>query len=68
MKHYRICITRLGYAVVAGRTEEDALKNAENLSANDIDWEPFSAEMLQDAEIVEECNEDGSISVRETSK
>lgn len=62
MQHYRICITRCGYATVAGNTEDEALRNAKNLDANDFDWESVNPDLIKHtAEIVEPCGPNGEV-------
>lgn len=60
-KNYRrVAVTRTGYAVVPGATDEEALLNAADLSEGDFDWEPMGADLIRDtAEIVEPCGPNG---------
>ena len=62
MKYRRICITRCGYAVVPGNTDEAAMDYAvQNLNEHDFDWEKVNADLIRDGEIIEVCNADGSV-------
>lgn len=61
--HRRVCVSRMGWAIVPGDTDEAALEYAKNnLTASDFDWEPVNPSMLADAlEIVEACGPNGEI-------
>lgn len=58
-KYHRICIQRCGYAIVPGDTPKESLANAGKLKEHDIDWEPFSPALMDDAEVVESCGPNG---------
>lgn len=61
-QYRRVCITRSGYAIVPGDTDEEALENATKLSQSDFDWESVDADMIREGEIVEICEPDGTVS------
>lgn len=59
-QYRRVCITRAGYAVVPGDTDEEAVENAKKLGENGFDWEPVDAVMIGDeAEVLEVCGPNG---------
>jgi len=51
----RVQITISGYAAVPGNTDEEVKKNVMNLSKDDFDWESVDSDVLDGAEIVEDC-------------
>lgn len=61
-QYRRVCITRSGYAIVPGDTDEEALENAAKLSQSDFDWESVDSNLIKDGEIVEICEPDGTVS------
>lgn len=62
MKYRRVMITRCGYAVVPGDTDQEALENAKDLRADDFDWERVDSNLIEGTcEVVEVCNEDEGI-------
>ena len=59
-QYRRICVQRSGYAVVPGDTDEEALENAKDLTADDFDWESVTPDLIQEeAEVLEVCGENG---------
>lgn len=60
MKYNRVCINISGYAIVPGNTPEEVKANTLKLNKQDFDWEPVNQDVLEDAEIIEECAADGS--------
>lgn len=61
-QYRRVCITRSGYAIVPGDTDEEALENAAKLNESDFDWERVNNDLIKDGEIVEICEPDGTVS------
>lgn len=60
--YHRVCLTRCGYAVVPGATEDEVRRNALDLSVHDFDWEPVTADLVEDElEILETCGPDGQL-------
>lgn len=51
-KQWRICVTRMGFAVLPGDTPEEALKAAADLNAGDFDWESVTPELIEDTAVV----------------
>lgn len=58
-QYRRVCVTRCGYAVVPGATDEEATENAMELRESDYDWKPVNSELP--VEVVEACGPDGSV-------
>lgn len=59
-QYRRVCITRAGYAVVPGDTDEEAIENAKKLKEGDFDWEPVEPGMIEDeAQVLEQCGPNG---------
>ena len=57
MGYKRICITRRGYAIVPGDTDEEAVAAAKNLDEHDFEWERVDPMLIEsEAEIVEDCD------------
>ena len=62
MRYRRVMITRCGYAVVPGCTDQEALENAMTLGTADFDWERVDSDLIEETcVVIEICNEDGSI-------
>lgn len=59
-QYRRVCVSRCGYAVVPGDTDEEAIENAKNLRASDFDWESVDSGMIEaSASVVEGCGPNG---------
>lgn len=55
-EYRRVCVTRCGYAIVPGNTDEEAINNAAALDESSFDWEPMDADMIRDTvSVVEAC-------------
>lgn len=59
MKHYRVSVSMFGYATVQGESEEEAFENIKKLTKGDLDIEPLTEEVLEDATILGECTAEG---------
>ena len=59
MKHYRVSVSLFGYAIVKGENMEEAFESIKKLTKGDLDIEPLTEEVLEDATILGECTADG---------
>lgn len=59
MKHYRVSVSMFGYAIVEGENEEESFENIKKLTKGDLEIEPLTEEVLEDATILGECTADG---------
>lgn len=59
-QYRRVCISRCGYAVVPGDTDEAAITNAKKLREHDFDWEVVDSGMIEaSTSVVEVCGPNG---------
>lgn len=60
-QYRRVMITRCGYAVVPGNTDEEALDAVKELTEKDFNWERVDQGVLENADVIEVCGPNGEV-------
>lgn len=51
MKKMRVMVIKYGYALIEAETDDDAVKQTENMNDSDFDWTAFDEAQVVDDEI-----------------